>query len=60
MKNERCENCGKRLSTNDLEWGDTCNGVMTMDTNPFAVEIHDDYTLYWDCEGSRYESAMDI
>lgn len=61
---ETCEHCGKPIRTTDeislREWGSYCDGKLTLDTDPFAVEISDDYTLYWDCEGARYESAMDI
>jgi hypothetical protein len=57
---ERCSNCGKRVGDPNVGYGEFCDGVMTMDTDPFAVEIHNDYTLYLGCEGSRYESAMDI
>lgn len=56
---ERCNNCGKELREGDW-WGDYCNGLITEAEDPFAAEIHGDYTLYWDCEGNRYESAMDI
>ncbi len=37
-----------------------CEGIKTMDVDPFAEEIHGDSSLYLDCEGGRYESAMDI
>lgn len=37
-----------------------CEGVKSWDVDPFAEEIHDDHSLYFDCEGGRYESAMDI
>lgn len=64
---ENCTNCGKRLMSQAeqekskfKDWGDVCDGELTMDVDPFAAEIHDDYTLYEDCEGRRYESAMDI
>lgn len=48
-----CNNCGKPI-------GDECDGVMTLGPDPFASEIHEDYTEYWNCEGGRYESMMDI
>lgn len=64
---EKCDNCGKKIMSDAeqekltrYEWGSYCNGEMTMDIDPFAMEIHGDDTLYWDCEGSRHESAMDI
>ena len=37
-----------------------CSGYKYMQQDPFAVEIHDDYTLYLMCDGEAYESAMDI
>lgn len=37
-----------------------CEGYKSWETNPYAVEINDDYTLYFECGGSRHESAMDI
>ena len=40
--------------------GSYCDGVLTLGTDPFQEEIHGDFTEYWDCEGSRYESMMDI
>ena len=58
---ERCTNCGKRIGTTEQSWsGEYCDGFLTMGANPFAVEIYGDYTEYEDCEGNRYESAMDI
>ena len=62
---KKCSNCGKELKSQEeqasLRWsGDYCDGVLTMDTNPFAVEINDDFTEYLDCEGNRYEAMMDI
>jgi hypothetical protein len=58
---ERCTNCGKRIGNPQGRYdGDYCDGLMTMDVDPFAAEINDDFTLYLDCEGHRYESAMDI
>lgn len=40
--------------------GSFCDGILTYDTNPFAVEIHNDFSKSWDCEGNRYEAMMDI
>lgn len=40
--------------------GSYCDGVLTYDTDPFREEIHNDFSKSWDCEGSRYESLMDI
>lgn len=37
-----------------------CKGYKTWDTNPYAMEINDDYTEYFECEGTRYEASQDI
>lgn len=37
-----------------------CTGILSWDIDPFRDEINDDQSLYWDCEGGRHESAMDI
>ena len=66
MTNNRevCENCGKFLVPEKWQSDDyadyECDGVMSFETDPYAIEINDDYTLYWNCDGGRYESAMDI
>lgn len=57
---EKCQYCGKQIGDPYDYFGDYCDGELTEGTNPFAVEIHNDFTLYWECEGRRYESAMDI
>lgn len=70
---KKCDNCGKTLKSQAEQeefyrdasksrywYGSFCDGEMTEDVDPFAWEIHGDDTLYWDCEGSRHESAMDI
>lgn len=63
---EKCKNCGKPKMpddprvTNYWEYGNYCDGVMSLNTDPYAEEINDDHTLYWDCDGGRHESAMDI
>jgi hypothetical protein len=49
---ETCQYCG---------WGpEICDGELTLDVDPFAVEIYDDYTEVWLCEGDRDQRAMDI
>ena len=40
--------------------GSYCDGVLTLGTDPFAVEIHEDFSEYWGCEGGRFDSAMEI
>lgn len=40
--------------------GAFCDGILTMDTDPYAVEIEDDFSESLDCEGNRFEYAMDI
>jgi len=70
-KYKQCDNCGKydmpdedcvyeRNGVRRYDYSMQCDGVMTMDIDPFALEINGDDTLYWDCQGSRHESAMDI
>ncbi len=49
METEICD-CGHSM----------CDGYKYWATNPFAVEINDDYEEYFECDGSRHESAMDI
>lgn len=71
----QCENCGKEVKSQEEQhilWmearkagrygsgGKYCDGVMSMAPDPFAEEIHGDFTEYWDCEGNRYESSMEI
>ena len=55
----KCENCGMNIEEPN-RWGSGCDGIMSWDTDPFAEEIHGDFSLYWDCAGNRYQSAMDI
>lgn len=40
--------------------GSYCDGILTYDSDPFAEEIHGDFSKSWDCEGSRHKSLMDI
>jgi hypothetical protein len=54
----KCDNCGYEIVENP--WGSGCDGIMSWDVDPFAEEIHGDSSLYWDCTGNRYQSAMDI
>lgn len=37
-----------------------CGGYKYSAPNPYAEEINDDHTEYFECDGDRYESAMDI
>lgn len=37
-----------------------CEGFKVMMEDPYAAEIHEDYTLYLMCGGDAYERAMDI
>lgn len=37
-----------------------CGGYKYMAPNPYAEEINGDSTEYFECDGERYESAMDI
>lgn len=46
----KCPTCG-------YDW---CDGVMYMQTDPFALEIYDDETEYEMCQGMAYDSAQDI
>lgn len=49
METEVC-NCGHEY----------CDGVKYWAPDPFAEEIYDDSSDYFECDGDRYESAMDI
>jgi hypothetical protein len=53
------ENKGKSTPPNEDHSSVYCDGAVTLATNPFAVEVHGDYTKSWSCSGQRYESAMD-
>ncbi|QGH79482.1 hypothetical protein SEA_LIMPID_177 [Streptomyces phage Limpid] len=63
---EFCENCRHPLVPSEGKWDNVdypdwaCDGVLTFEPDPFAQEIHDDHSNYWNCDGGRYESAMDI
>lgn len=37
-----------------------CEGYKDWATNPYAVEMNNDFSLYFECNGYRYESSMDI
>lgn len=37
-----------------------CDGYKYWATNPYAEEINGDFTEYFECDGDRYESAIDI
>lgn len=39
---------------------DLCDGIVTLDTDPFLEEVHDDSTKYWQCQGERSASLMEI
>jgi uncharacterized protein with PIN domain len=43
----RCESCG---DTVECEYA----------PDPFAEDVHHDFTLVWECASCRHESAMDI
>lgn len=67
MTNNRvCENCRKFIVPSEGKWERDdyadyeCDGILTFEPDPFAQEIHDDHENYWNCDGARYESAMDI
>lgn len=66
---DQCEFCGKynapvhtyvRHGITRYDYSMVCDGIETLGTNPYAEEIHGDYTEYYECEGSRYESGRDI
>ena len=59
---ETCKYCGWRLGDPNMAKRSECfcDGILTLGTDPFAEEIHGDYTEVWMCYGARYESAMDI
>lgn len=55
-----CKHCGISLDAKD-HWGNLmCDGVLTLGADPYAEEIHGDFSESWDCMGGRHESAMDI
>lgn len=56
---ETCEYCGWPIG--EAVWsGKYCDGVLTLDADPFQEEIYNDPTPVWMCYGQRYESSMDI
>ncbi len=58
-----CTSCGREIVAQDdprLDWENFCDGIITQDTNPYAVEMEDDHTLYWECDTLRYQSAQEI
>lgn len=61
---DTCVECGKRIASDEeveREGAyDICTGKREFTTNPFAVEIHEDYTKHWICPGRRSELADDI
>ncbi len=66
---KQCEFCGgydypgatyKRKGITYTDTSMVCDGIRTLGSNPFDEEIRGDYTEYLECEGSRYQSAMDI
>jgi hypothetical protein len=57
---ERCTNCGREIGELIYPIYKYCDGILTMDVDPFASEIHGDETLYEDCEGGRHDSAWEI
>lgn len=44
----------------DSLYGADCNGVGRYGPDPYAVEIYDDRTPVWLCDGARYGRAQDI
>lgn len=50
MENEICKFCG------DVD----CDGVKYWAPDPYALEINDDNSAYFECDGERWASAQDI
>ena len=56
---ETCKNCGGEIVPDGWGYG-YCDGIITMDHDPYMWEIEDDDTLYVMCSGRRYESSQEI
>lgn len=70
---EKCKHCTKVLMTQEEQddymkapgrrWSecyDLCDGILTLGPDPFQEEIHSDSTEYWQCQGERSASLMEI
>lgn len=44
----------------DPAYGRDCDGIATLQVDPFAAEIYSDYEEVWLCEGVATGRAMDI
>jgi hypothetical protein len=68
---KKCQYCGGYdmpdedcvYERNGITWYDRsmqCDGIQTWGPDPFAEEIHGDFSDYLMCDGGRYQSSMDI
>jgi hypothetical protein len=49
-KENHCCSCGTEIAAEE----------QALERNPFAYEIHSNDDLHLECDGCRYEAAMDI
>lgn len=49
----KCEYCGEEIP----QW---CDGIQYWGPDPYQEEINDDHKDYWECDGERAASALDI
>lgn len=49
----KCKFCGYDIPKD-------CDGIQVFGPDPFASEIHDDWTEVWLCQGQIYDSCMEI
>ncbi len=62
---QTCSRCHKYIPLESvphhlLDSSTYCDGLITLGTNPYAVEIYGDHSESWDCRGNRYDAAQDI
>jgi hypothetical protein len=60
---KQCSHCGMKIvSEQEFEENPdgTCTGEVTFDTDPFLVQIHDDYTKSWNCPHNRAVRELDV
>jgi hypothetical protein len=56
---ETCEYCGQKIVPDPSWTRGGCNGVFTLGEDPYEVEINNNYTEVWMCEGERGQRFMD-
>jgi len=51
-----CKKCGHEAT----EYEQLDENPVTYGPDPYSMDIHNDFTEYWQCNECAYESAMDI